>query len=186
MLLVPDDMTLLRGKREEAAAISAQTDADLVTFELPFDDEIPKDWPSCRKWTVTGVLSATSFYRIMISTIMAPALSTIGSELKMTSLESVMAMSVYVLATAFRPLLIGPLSEIYSRSPILHATNIWFLAWNILRGFARNEGTIIAARFSYWTWCQRGICSRRRSPGRHVASRATWTVFESLCTHLPS
>lgn len=78
---------------------------------------------------------------------MAPALSTIALELDMNSAESVMALSIYLLATAFGPLLIGPLSEIYGRAPILHFSNIWFLAWNIVCGFAKTKETLIAARF---------------------------------------
>jgi MFS family permease len=100
-----------------------------------------------KKWTVTDVLSATGFNRIMVSTIMAPALSTIALELDMNSAESVMALSIYLLATAFGPLLIGPLSEIYGRAPILHFSNVWFLVWNIVCGFAKTKGTLIAARF---------------------------------------
>jgi MFS family permease len=78
---------------------------------------------------------------------MAPALSTIALELDMNSAESVMALSIYLLATAFGPLLIGPLSEIYGRAPILHASNVWFLVWNIVCGFAKTKETLIAARF---------------------------------------
>ena len=83
----------------------------------------------------------------MVSTIMAPALSTIALELDMNSAESVMALSIYLLATAFGPLLIGPLSEIYGRAPILHFSNVWFLVWNIVCGFAKTKETLIAARF---------------------------------------
>jgi MFS family permease len=78
---------------------------------------------------------------------MAPALSTIALELDMNSTESVMALSIYLLATAFGPLLIGPLSEIYGRAPILHTSNVWFLVWNIVCGFAKTKETLIAARF---------------------------------------
>ncbi|TVY33169.1 putative efflux pump [Lachnellula subtilissima] len=122
-------------------------DPFLVKFAAPIDLENPQNWPATRKWAVTSVLSATGFNRIMVSTIMAPALSTIGSELHMSNIESVMAMSVYLLATAFGPLLIGPLSEVYGRKPMLHATNIWFLGWNIVCGFAHSKGLLISARF---------------------------------------
>lgn len=65
----------------------------------------------------------------------------------MSNTEAVMAMSVYLLATAFGPLVIGPLSEVYGRKPVLHATNIWFLVWNIVCGFSRNKAELLAARF---------------------------------------
>jgi multidrug resistance protein len=121
-------------------------DLFLVTFNTPTDIENPRDWASRKKWTITSVLSLTGFNRIMVSTIMAPALSTISRDLHMSDVEAVMALSSYVLATAFGPLLMGPLSEIYGRKPIMHASNVWFLVWNIACGFARNGGEIIAAR----------------------------------------
>lgn len=87
-------------------------DPFLVKFAAPIDLENPQNWPATRKWAVTGVLSATGFNRIMVSTIMAPALTVIGRDLDMSNIESVMALSVYLLATAFGPMLIGPLSEV--------------------------------------------------------------------------
>jgi MFS family permease len=123
------------------------SDPFLVAFDPNFDIDNPKDWTRGRKWAVTDVMSATGFNRIMVSTIMAPALSTIAHELHMTSTESVMALSIYLLATAFGPLVIGPLSEVYGRSKVLHASNVWFLVWNIVCGFATTKETLIASRF---------------------------------------
>lgn len=122
-------------------------DPFLVVFNPEYDPENPKDWRTGRKWAVTDVISATGFNRIMVSTIMAPALSTIAHELDMSSAESVMALSIYLLATAFGPLVIGPLSEIYGRERILHASNAWFLIWNIACGFANTKHLLIGARF---------------------------------------
>lgn len=124
-------------------------DADpfLVAFDETYDAENPLDWPSGRKWMVTDVLSATGFNRIMVSTIMAPALSIIASELHMSATESAMSLSIYLLATAFGPLMIGPLSEVYGRTVVLHGSNVWFLVWNIACGFSKTKGTLIAARF---------------------------------------
>ncbi|KAL3448198.1 major facilitator superfamily domain-containing protein [Aspergillus insuetus] len=126
---------------------SKETDSFLVAFAEPYDADNPKDWPTGRKWAVTDVLSATGFNRIMVSTIMAPALSLIAKEFDMSSAESAMALSIYLLATAFGPLVIGPLSEVYGRKPILHASNIWFLIWNLICGFANSKEVLIASRF---------------------------------------
>jgi MFS family permease len=122
-------------------------DPFLVTFAPSPDLSNPKDWPTRKKWSVTDVLSATGFNRIMVSTIMAPALSTIAHELHMSHIESVMALSIYLLATAFGPLVIGPLSEVYGRQKILHVSNVWFLVWNVVCGFAETKEVLIAARF---------------------------------------
>ncbi|ROW10509.1 hypothetical protein VMCG_01762 [Cytospora schulzeri] len=126
--------------------VEAIDDPFLVSF-LPTDPENPKDWKSSRKWIVTSLLAITGFNRIMVSTIVTPAITTISDELDMTSTESFMAFSIFALATAFGPLLIGPLSEIYGRQPIVHASNVWFLGWNLACGFAHSKGLLIASRF---------------------------------------
>jgi hypothetical protein len=130
---VPDNTTIgVLAEAEAATAISSTTaaqygeeeeegtdnDPHLVTFCEPFDAENPQTWPSNRKWAVTNVLSATGFNRIMVSTIMAPALPALAAELGMSTTESVMSLSIYVLATALGPLVIGPLSEMYGRQVV--------------------------------------------------------------------
>ncbi|KAH7020873.1 major facilitator superfamily domain-containing protein [Microdochium trichocladiopsis] len=126
---------------------SQDNDSFLVSFADAQDPSNPLNWSSGRKWAVTDVLSATGFNRIMVSTIMAPALPLIAQELHMSSTEAVMSMSIYLLATAFGPLFIGPLSEMYGRAPVLHASNVWFLVWNIACGFATTKELLIGARF---------------------------------------
>ncbi|KAH8886950.1 MFS general substrate transporter [Thozetella sp. PMI_491] len=131
---------------QDAVAAVKKDDPYLVAF-ADTDSDNPLNWPTGRKWAVTDVLSATGFNRIMVSTIMAPALNLISQELNMSSTESVMALSIYLLAAAFGPLVIGPLSEVYGRKRILHASNLWFLVWNIACGFATTKELLIAGRF---------------------------------------
>lgn len=125
-----------------------RTSSLVVAFAEPHDPQNPRQWPDRRKWAVTNVLSATGFNRIMVSTIMAPALPLIADELNMNPTEAAMSLSIYLLATAFGPLAIGPLSELYGRRVVLHTSNVWFLVWNIVCGFATTKGTLIAARLS--------------------------------------
>jgi len=125
---------------------STPPDPYLVAFN-ELDSDNPKNWPEKRKWAVTNVLSITGFNRILVSTVMAPALSVIAKDLDMTATQSVMALSIYLLATAFGPLVIGPLSEVYGRKTILHVSNIWFLVWNLACGFANSKEMLIGTRF---------------------------------------
>lgn len=130
-----------------AAATTKDSDPFLVAFDQPYDFENPMNWPAGRKWMVTDVLSATGFNRIMVSTIMAPALTAIGSDLHMSSTEAAMSMSIYILATAFGPMVVGPLAEIYGRQIILHTSSVWFFIWNLVCGFATTKEILIASRF---------------------------------------
>jgi len=91
--VLPAEQDIEMGTYPIEKMTSKRVDSFLVTFDLPFDDENPKDWPMGQKWAVTDVLSATGFIRIMVSTIMAPALPIIAKEFKMNKAESVMAMS---------------------------------------------------------------------------------------------
>lgn len=122
-------------------------DPFLVTFSSDGAPKNPKDLSLTVKYLLTFVLSATGFNRILVSTIMAPALEPIRNDLSMSRAEAAMSMSIYLLATAFGPLVIGPLSEIYGRSVILHSTNVWFLVWNLVCGFSHTKETLIASRF---------------------------------------
>ncbi|KAF4992156.1 hypothetical protein FGRMN_7362 [Fusarium graminum] len=121
-------------------------DPYLVAFN-DLDGDNPKNWPEKRKWAVTNVISVTGLNRIIVSTVMAPALSVIAKDLDMTPIQSVMSLSIYLLASAFGPLFIGPLSEVYGRKNILHVSNIWFLVWNVACGFANTKELLIGARF---------------------------------------
>ncbi|MCJ1309403.1 hypothetical protein MMC25_003062, partial [Agyrium rufum] len=134
------------GVGEGASKEDEGMDPNLVTWDGPDDPHNPKNWSFFRKWSITLTLSAVGFMTIMTSNIIAPALNQIAHDLDMNPVESQMALSVYVLAIAFGPLFLGPLSEIYGRQPVLHAANLWFLIWNLVCGFANSKGLLIAAR----------------------------------------
>lgn len=127
--------------------IREESDPFLVTFASDNAPKDPKDLSTPVKYLLTLVLSAAGFNRILVSTIMAPALEPISEDLSMSRAEAAMAMSIYLLATAFGPIVIGPLSEIYGRSIILHSTNVWFLIWNLVCGFSKTKEALIASRF---------------------------------------
>lgn len=137
-------VTISKQDIELAPKTISDTDPFLVDFD---NNENPQDWSGGRKWIATDVLSATGFNRIMVSTIMAPALTTIAAELHMSPTEAALSLSIYLLATAFGPLFIGPLSEVYGRRTVMHVSNVWFLVWNIACGFAKTKQVLIASRF---------------------------------------
>ncbi|KAB8224898.1 major facilitator superfamily domain-containing protein [Aspergillus novoparasiticus] len=133
-------------EKVSGSAEAVWDEAFLVTFDQD-DAQNPLNWTKKRKWGgVTAAISGTGFVRIMVSTMMAPAIDTMAEELDVSITESTMALSVYLLATAFGPLIIGPLSEIYGRKSIFHITNIWFLVWSLVCGFARSKGLLISTR----------------------------------------
>ncbi|KAI1324628.1 MFS general substrate transporter [Xylariaceae sp. FL0255] len=131
---------------EKRMSVSEPPDRLLVVFAEPYDEGNPIQWTIGKKWLVTSILSATGFNRIVVSTIMAPALNTIAADLHMNATESSLSLSIYLLATAFGPLFIGPASEVYGRQVVLHASNVWFLAWNLACGFSTTKEALIVSR----------------------------------------
>ncbi|RDX51047.1 MFS polyamine transporter [Lentinus brumalis] len=80
--------------------------------------------------------------------MVAPAAGQIASGFNITDQFQVnLTISVFVLAYAFGPLILGPLCEVFGRVPILRGCNLFFTAWNLGCGFAQNESQLIAFRF---------------------------------------
>ena len=61
--------------------------------------------------------------------------------------EQQLVLSVFVLAYAIGPLILGPLSEIYGRVPVLQLANLFYLVFNVACGLSKNKGEMIAFRF---------------------------------------
>lgn len=80
--------------------------------------------------------------------MVSPALKTISHELAIgTEVETALVLSIFVLAYAFGPLFLGPMSEVYGRVIVLQLANLFYLAFNLGCGFAKSKGQLIAFRF---------------------------------------
>ena len=119
-----------------------------VTWDGPNDPSNPKNWTYRRKWTVTITVSAYTFISPVSTSIVAPALSSIGTTLHIQS-EFVLSLclSIFILAYAFGPFLIGPLSEIYGRVLVLQLANLFYLVFNTACGFAHSTTQMVVFRF---------------------------------------
>ena len=79
--------------------------------------------------------------------MIAPALGDISKDFGITNkVESQITLSIFVLAYAFGPLLLAPLSEIYGRVPVLQLSNLAYLAFNIGCGFCKSKQQLIVFR----------------------------------------
>ena len=80
--------------------------------------------------------------------MIAPALDQIMVDFNITQqLEAQITLSIFVLAYAVGPMLLGPLSELYGRVIISQAANVMFLIFNTLCGFATSKEQLMAFRF---------------------------------------
>ncbi|KAJ3994602.1 MFS polyamine transporter [Lentinula boryana] len=120
----------------------------VVDWEGPNDPQNPKNWSFRRKWAATVIVSAFTFISPVSSSMVAPATETIAAQFGITN-DVIIAMttSIFVLAYAIGPLILGPLSEIYGRSRVLQAANMFYLVWNLACGFAQNTAQLLVFRF---------------------------------------
>ncbi|KAL8806845.1 MAG: hypothetical protein Q9182_001105 [Xanthomendoza sp. 2 TL-2023] len=101
----------LEAPLKKARSSKSVKDPNLVTWDGPDDPENPKQWSTRRRWAATIVVSSFTFISPVSSSMVAPALPAIVKEFNITNeIESQMILSVFVLAYAIGPLLLGPLS----------------------------------------------------------------------------
>lgn len=56
-------------------------------------------------------------------------------------------MSIFLLAYALGPFVIGPLSEMYGRVVVLQSANMFYLVFNTICGFSQTREQMLAFRF---------------------------------------
>lgn len=126
----------------------ADRDPHLVTWQGTNDPENPKNWPQKKKWAAVIVVSSFTFISPLASTLVAPALPQIARDLNIhgTTLEN-MVLSIFILAYAIGPMILGPLSEVFGRVPVLQLANVFFIIFNLVCGFAQTIPEILVFRF---------------------------------------
>ncbi|EER24330.1 Major Facilitator Superfamily protein [Coccidioides posadasii C735 delta SOWgp] len=126
----------------------SKEDENLVTWDGPDDPANPLNWARSKKWICTWIIATFAFISPLSSTMLAPALPTIAKEFKISSsMEEALVMSIFLLAYAIGPFLLGPLSEIYGRVVVLQTANMVYLIFNTLCGISRSKQQILAFRF---------------------------------------
>ncbi|KAI0673328.1 MFS polyamine transporter [Trametes maxima] len=120
----------------------------VVGWDGPEDPANPRNWKLKRKWAVAIAVSSFTFISPIASSMVAPAASQIASAFDIHhSFEGNLTISIFVLAYAFGPLVLGPLSEIFGRARVLQASNLFFFVWNLACGFAQTEAQLMVFRF---------------------------------------
>ena len=119
-----------------------------VTWDGDRDPEHPQNWPTRRKWTTLLPMSLYNFLSSMSSATMAPALSAIQQDLDFdSSLLAILSLTIFLLGTAFIPLFMAPLSEVFGRSLVLQSANVFYIVFNTVCGAAKTSNQLILFRF---------------------------------------
>lgn len=131
----------------ESPASLASTEK-IVLWDGPSDPENPKNWTMARKWAATTIVSSFAVISPVASSMVAPALGHIAKDLGIhSSTVEVLVMSIFLLAYAIGPLIVGPLSELYGRVPVLQLSNLLFVFFNLGCGFSQTATQMTVCRF---------------------------------------
>ncbi|KZV76811.1 MFS polyamine transporter [Peniophora sp. CONT] len=132
----------------DPAGSTRKGDMLILDWDGPDDPGNPRNWTAFKKWRAMLIVSSFTFISPVSSSMIAPAMGQLQEAFGITSTVILaMTTSVFVLAYAFGPLFLGPLSELYGRSRVLQISNMWYLAWNLGCGFAQSKDQLIAFRF---------------------------------------
>lgn len=123
-------------------------DPNLVSWIGKDDPRNPLNWTRRKKWVSTVLVSSFTFISPVASTMVAPALPNIADQFNITAdVEQVLVMSIFLLAYAVGPFVLGPLSEVFGRVMVLQSANMLYLVFNTACGFAQTKEQMMAFRF---------------------------------------
>lgn len=125
-------------------------DPELITWNGSNDPEDPRNWPFKTKMILLGFVSLYAFVAPMSSSMLSPAMTFIAEDFHITSpiLKS-MVVSIQILAWAFGPLIIAPLSEhdYIGRKLILDISCWMSLFFNLGCAFSQTTAQMMVCRF---------------------------------------
>lgn len=102
---IPDQHDIEASRKLERKKTSRSTrsarDPNLVGWDGLSDPENPKNWPSGRKWAATFVVSSFTFISPVSSSMVAPALTAIGTEFNVCA-EPLLSVVVSQMLTWYR------------------------------------------------------------------------------------
>ncbi|KAH8697387.1 major facilitator superfamily domain-containing protein, partial [Talaromyces proteolyticus] len=118
-----------------------------VTWDGPDDPTNPYNWSSRRKIAMAITISLGQLVCLMTTSVVAPALPQMASDLRLGESETQISFSIFVLGQAFGPFLIGPLSEVFGRKPMWIGGNIFYIVWNTLCPVGKSKAMLVVGRF---------------------------------------
>jgi len=125
-------------------------DPELITWNGTEDPEDPRNWSASLKIFLLGFVSLYALVAPMSSSILSPAMSEISVAFGITSeVVQAMVVSIQILAWAFGPLIIAPLSEYdnIGRKLVLDVSCWMSLFFNLGCAFSQNTAQMMVCRF---------------------------------------
>ncbi|OQE36781.1 hypothetical protein PENCOP_c011G00591 [Penicillium coprophilum] len=142
------DVLESNGESGEKKSGQPQNESDiLVGWDGPDDPEMPKNFPTGRKWAITTMLSLMTVCVTFASSVFSTATKQTAKEFNVSPEVMVLGVSLFVLGFAFGPIIFGPLSELYGRKRPMFLGMFVFAIFQIPVAVAQNLQTIFVCRF---------------------------------------
>ncbi|KAL1742827.1 major facilitator superfamily domain-containing protein [Schizophyllum fasciatum] len=110
------------------------------------DPANPRNWKTAKKWASVSIISLYTFIPPLTSSMMAPGLPNVAMQYGIAnSTVLALTLSIFVLALAIGPLVIGPLSELYGRTWVIFV--LLRLLILCIGAFAPTTAALIVFRF---------------------------------------
>ncbi|KAK9426213.1 putative Major facilitator superfamily (MFS) profile domain-containing protein [Seiridium unicorne] len=96
--------------------------------------------------------------------MLAPALHSIAKDLNTSEEETQIFLSIFVLAFAFGPMVLSPLTELFGRRPVWLVASCFYILWNTVAGFSRTSCLVISSRVLSGTGASAGFAVTQPVP----------------------
>ncbi|KAL4913680.1 major facilitator superfamily domain-containing protein [Aspergillus aurantiobrunneus] len=132
-----------------ATAENASDDSDSASvghWNGDDDPRNPRNWSMARRLSIVALVTFATLNDSIASTIFSPAVPHILQEFQVSSAPlSSFLISVHAIGFSIGPFLC-PITEVYGRSPMMHASNALFVLSAVLCAVSTNIGMLISAR----------------------------------------
>ncbi|GAA5844999.1 hypothetical protein JCM11251_003177 [Rhodosporidiobolus azoricus] len=137
----------LRDDVRDSDGVLLENGVPIVRLTGPDDPDSPLNLPTARKWLIVIVITSAAFCITCCSSMIAFTYPGVESEFHVSQEVATLGLSLYVLGMGLFPLLVGPLSEWYGRSPVYFIGFGLFLVFQFMCAFSNNIATLILGRF---------------------------------------
>ncbi|KAG6851213.1 hypothetical protein H0H93_015223 [Arthromyces matolae] len=117
-----------------------------VAFE-PSDPSNPQNWSRPKRWYLTMASGLLVLNATFASSSPSGIAQPLAKDFKMSDIETVLMISLFVAGYCVGPLLWGPLSEQYGRRPIFIYTFIVYAIFQVAVAVSKNTTSILVFRF---------------------------------------
>ncbi|KAM0755472.1 MFS general substrate transporter [Meredithblackwellia eburnea MCA 4105] len=133
--------------RPDADGVRFENGQYIVGFNGPDDSSLPINMSTMKKWVIICTISSASFCVTCGSSMVASSYAGVEKDFGVSEEVATLGISLFVLGLGLAPVVMGPMSEFFGRSPIYNYSYVFYFATNMLVAFAPNIGAWISGRF---------------------------------------